>query len=82
MFPTIFALGIDGLGEESKIASSFIVMSIVGGALFPVFMGQLSDANAGNIQLAYLVPLICFVVIAWYGFTQLKNKQVQIIAAH
>jgi FHS family L-fucose permease-like MFS transporter len=74
MFPTIFALGIDGLGEESKIASSFIVMSIVGGALFPIAMGQVSDLNNGNIQLAYLVPLVCFIVVAWYGYTQLKRN--------
>ena len=82
MFPTIFALGIDGLGEESKIASSFIVMSIVGGALFPVFMGQLSDANGGNIQIAYIVPLLCFAVIAWYGVTQLKKAAVKVSVAH
>lgn len=82
MFPTIFALGIDGLGEESKIASSFIVMSIVGGALFPVLMGQLSDANGGNIQIAYIVPLLCFLVIGWYGLTQLKKEAVKVAAAH
>jgi MFS transporter, FHS family, L-fucose permease len=74
MFPTIFALGISGLGEESKIASSLIVMSIVGGALFPIFMGSISDANGGNIQLAYLVPIACFLVVLWFGFTQLKQK--------
>ncbi len=82
MFPTIFALGIDGLGEESKIASSFIVMSIVGGALFPLIMGQLSDANGGNIQIAYIVPLLCFLVIGWYGLTQLKKEAVKVTAAH
>lgn len=43
MFPTIFALGIKGLGEEAKIASSFIVMSIVGGALFPLLIGKISE---------------------------------------
>ncbi len=82
MFPTIFALGIDGLGEESKIASSFIVMSIVGGALFPLLMGQLSDANGGNIQIAYIVPLLCFLIIVWYGVTQLKNKAVTVSVNH
>ena len=45
MFPTIFALGIKDLGEETKIAASFLVMSIVGGAIFPVFMGMISDAT-------------------------------------
>lgn len=82
MFPTIFALGINGLGEESKIASSFIVMAIVGGAFFPLIMGQISDLNNGNIQLAYIVPLLCLCVVAWYGFTQLKNAAVQPAAGH
>lgn len=68
MFPTIFAMGISGLGEETKIASSFIVMAIAGGALFPLIMGWISDATGGNIQLAYIVPMICFVVIAFFAF--------------
>jgi FHS family L-fucose permease-like MFS transporter len=82
MFHTIFALGIDGLGEESKIASSFIVMSIVGGALFPLLMGQLSDANNGNIQLAYVVPLLCFAVVGWFGFTQAMRNVATVSNAH
>ena len=68
MFPTIFAMGISGLGEETKIAASFIVMAIVGGAIFPLLMGQISDATGGNIQLAYLVPIACFAVIAFYAY--------------
>lgn len=72
MFPTIFALGIAGLGEETKIASSLLVMSIVGGAFFPLIMGRVSDATGGNIQVAYAVPIICFLVILWFGFTQRK----------
>ncbi|MFI5139643.1 MAG: L-fucose:H+ symporter permease, partial [Sphingobacteriales bacterium] len=60
MFPTIFALGIKDLGEETKIASSFLVMSIVGGAVFPLLMGRISDST-GSMQNAYLVPLICFI---------------------
>lgn len=68
MFPTIFAMGISGLGEETKIASSFIVMAIAGGALFPLIMGWISDATGGNIQLAYIVPMICFAVIAFFAF--------------
>jgi FHS family L-fucose permease-like MFS transporter len=72
MFPTIFALGIAGLGEETKIASSLLVMSIVGGAFFPLIMGNISDAT-GSIQVAYVVPLFCFLVILWFGFTQRKT---------
>jgi FHS family L-fucose permease-like MFS transporter len=67
MFPTIFALGIKGLGEETKIASSFLVMSIVGGAVMPLLMGLISD-RTGSIQWAYIVPLICFFVVLYYGW--------------
>lgn len=67
MFPTIFALGIKGLGEESKIAASFLVMSIVGGAVIPLFMGLISDGT-GSIQLAYIMPLLCFLFILYFGW--------------
>ena len=76
MFPTIFALGIKGLGEESKIASSFLVMSIVGGAVIPLFMGMISD-KTGSIQAGYSVPLFCFFIILFYGWKghHLKSGQ-------
>ena len=70
MFPTIFALGIKDLGEETKIASSFIIMSIVGGAVFPLLMGRISDATGGNIQLGYLVPIVCFMVVLLFALRQ------------
>jgi FHS family L-fucose permease-like MFS transporter len=73
MFPTIFALGIKGLGEETKIASSFLVMSIIGGAFGAVFMGLISD-KTGSIQTAYIVPLICFVVVLFYSISGYKIK--------
>jgi FHS family L-fucose permease-like MFS transporter len=66
MFPTIFALGIKGLGEETKIASSFLVMAIIGGGVAPLFMGLISD-KTGSIQMAYIVPLLCFAVVLYYG---------------
>jgi FHS family L-fucose permease-like MFS transporter len=66
MFPTIFALGIKNLGHQTKMASSFMVMSIVGGALIPLALGYL--AHTINIQVAYVVPLICFIVIFYYGY--------------
>jgi fucose permease len=64
-YPTIFSLGIHGLGEKTKIASSFIVMSIVGGAIMPFVMGWLAD-NWG-MRLGFLMPLLCFIFIAAYG---------------
>ena len=66
MFPTIFALGIKGLGEETKIASSFLVMAIFGGAVFPLFMGWISDST-GSMQKGYIIPLLCFVVVWFFG---------------
>jgi MFS transporter, FHS family, L-fucose permease len=68
MYPTIFSLGIKGLNdEETKIGSSFLVMSIVGGAVAPLLMGLLS-VQFGGIQKGYLVPLICFFFVTYYGF--------------
>ncbi|NNV54050.1 L-fucose:H+ symporter permease [Limnovirga soli] len=75
MFPTIFALGIKGLGEESKIASSFLVMSIVGGGIIPFIMGKISDST-NSIQSAYIVPLICFAFIFYFGWKAHKIKAV------
>jgi FHS family L-fucose permease-like MFS transporter len=65
MFPTIFALGIRGLGDHTKLGSSLIVMSIVGGAIAPPFMGHIADVH--SMRLGMVVPLVCFVFIALYG---------------
>ena len=73
MFPTIFALGIKGLGEESKIASSFLVMAIVGGAFMPLLMGYISD-KTGSMQNAYIIPLLCFVVVLYFGWKGHRMK--------
>ncbi len=66
MFPTIFALGIHGLGEKSKLASSFFVLAIMGGALLPKLWGGVGDVR--GMSLAFLVPMGCCVVVAAYGF--------------
>jgi FHS family L-fucose permease-like MFS transporter len=73
MFPTIFALGIKELGEETKMASSLLVMSIVGGALAPLLMGVISDYT-GSMQKAYIIPLLCFTAVAWFGWKGYKIK--------
>ena len=66
MFPTIFALGIHGLGVRAKKASSFIVMAIMGGAILPKFMGHVGDLY--DMSHAFVVPLGCFAFVALYGF--------------
>jgi FHS family L-fucose permease-like MFS transporter len=74
MFPTIFSLGIKGLKEETKAAASLIVMSIIGGAIFPVAMGYMIDQSNDNIQIGYIVPLICFIVVFLFGWKGHKIK--------
>src|SRR3954469_10968940 len=66
MFPTIFALGIFGLGERAKKASSFIVMAIMGGAILPKVMGPVADRS--DLSRGFIVPMFCFAVVAFYGF--------------
>ena len=70
MFPTIFALGIRGLGDHTKLGASLIVMSIVGGAIAPPFMGHIADVH--SMRLGMVVPLVCFVFIALYGLVWQK----------
>jgi MFS transporter, FHS family, L-fucose permease len=66
MFPTIFGLASKGLGKDTKIGSSGLIMAIGGGAAMPALQGYISDMT-GSIHISYVVPLICFVVVAFYG---------------
>nr|WP_294898750.1 L-fucose:H+ symporter permease [uncultured Pedobacter sp.] len=75
MFPTIFSLGIKDLGGDTKFGSSLIIMSIVGGALLPPLFGYISDVTR-DIQLGYIVPFVCFVVIFLFGITGHKVVKV------
>ncbi len=67
MFPTIFSLGIKDLKGDTAYGSSLIIMSIVGGAILPRFFGFIADST-DNIQLGYIIPLICFVVVLFFGW--------------
>ena len=73
MFPTIFALGLKGLGPHTKLAGSFLVMAIVGGAVFPLFLGLIAK-RTGSLALGYLVPLFGFAAVAIYGFFAPKAR--------
>jgi FHS family L-fucose permease-like MFS transporter len=66
MFPTIFALGIFGLGQRAKKASSFIVMAIMGGAILPKVMGAVADKY--DLSRGFIVPMLCFAFVAAYAF--------------
>ncbi|REA64222.1 L-fucose:H+ symporter permease [Dyadobacter luteus] len=80
MFPTIFALSIRGLGAKTKMGSSLVIMAIVGGAIFPVIMGQVSDVS--TIQVAYIVPAVCFLVVFYFAIKNNSIKNVKLGASH
>lgn len=75
MFPTIFALGIKGLGAYTKLGSSLLVMAIIGGAVFPALMGYISDLS--NIRVAFAIPLLCYLYIWYYAAKGAKPTVVE-----
>lgn len=74
MFPTIYGIGLYGLyGEEAKIGGSGLIMAILGGAVITGIQGAVSDAF--SINVSYLVPCACFVMVAFYGFSNIKRPE-------
>ncbi len=73
MFPTIFALSLKDVGRHTKKASSFLIMSIVGGAIVPFVMGTLADRY--DTATSYSVPLFCFLIVFLYGLKGYKVKK-------
>jgi FHS family L-fucose permease-like MFS transporter len=69
MFPTIFALGVARMGIYTKKASSYIIMGVAGGAFAPMLMGYLGEHN---MAIGFIVPLVCFLYIAFFGFKGYK----------
>jgi FHS family L-fucose permease-like MFS transporter len=74
MFPTIFSLGIFGLGDKTKTASAFIVMAIMGGAIIPKIMGAIADKY--DMCRGFIVPMLCFAFVAFYGLNWSKFSKV------
>ena len=73
MFPTIFTLGIDGLGKMTAAGSGLLVMAIVGGAILPVIQGALADKF--GVQLAFILPALLYLYIVFYGFVGSKHRE-------
>lgn len=73
MFPTIFGIASEGLGNDTKIGSSGLIMAIGGGAALPALQGIVSDAS-GSIHTSYWVPCVCFLIIVGYGFISRKYQ--------
>ena len=66
MFPTIFSLALRDAGTKTKLVSSLLIMTIVGGAVAPVIMGYIADTT-GCMAIAFLIPLVCYGVIGTYA---------------
>jgi MFS transporter, FHS family, L-fucose permease len=79
MFPTIFALGIERLGPLTDKASSLLIMAIVGGALIPLAQGALADSI--GLQLSFILPLLCYGYILFYGLSGSKLRNLPEAAA-
>lgn len=72
MFPTIFSLGLKSLGKHTQQGASFISMGVVGGAFFPLMMGLVANHNVAK---AYYLPIICYLMIAFFAFRLYKIKK-------
>ena len=86
MFPTIYGIALEGMGDESKIGSAGLVMAIVGGALMPVAQGWILDWGGDGfadlnilgfipeVKFSFILPLICLAVVAMYGYIATKSS--------
>jgi FHS family L-fucose permease-like MFS transporter len=74
MFPSIFALGLAGLGELTSKGSSLMVQAIVGGALIPLAEGHLADRI--GVQHAFILPAICYIYIAIFGIISARRRDI------
>lgn len=77
MFPTIYGVALDGLGEDTSLGAAGLVMAIVGGALMPPLQGLIIDMGTigsfAAVNVSFVLPLICFCVVATYGFRSFKK---------
>ena len=80
MFPTIYGIALEGIGDDATLGAAGLVMAIVGGALMPPLQGAIIDfgtiAGMPAVNFSFVLPLICFVVIAWYGYNTMKRFKV------
>lgn len=76
MFPTIFALGVEGLGEETESGAAFLIMAIIGGAVFPPLMGIVSE-HVGGVHHMMLVPMIAFAGVLGFALLRLREGRAQ-----
>ncbi len=72
MFPTIFSLALNGLGTSTAQGSGLLCLAIVGGALLPLLQGVLADSI--GLQISFVLPMLCYLFIAYYGLSGSKSN--------
>jgi FHS family L-fucose permease-like MFS transporter len=81
MFPTIYGIALKGMGDEAKLASAGLILAIGGGAVMPPLQGLLIDKatwfgdTLSSVRVSFFLPLICFIVIAWFGYWVYKDSK-------
>lgn len=73
MFPTIFALGVEGLGDETESGAAFLIMAIIGGAVFPPLMGIVSEQIGGGVHHMMFVPMLAFAGVLVFAALRLRE---------
>jgi len=81
MFPTIYGIALEGLGDDAKFGAAGLIMAILGGSALPLFQAFIIDQEVffgsfPSVNASFVLPLICFVVIIVYGYRTLKISKV------
>ena len=78
MFPTIYGIALKGLGEDAKFGAAGLIMAILGGSVLPPLQALIIDmkeiAGFPAVNLSFILPFVCFVVIVFYGCRTVKNR--------
>ena len=80
MFPTIYGIALEGLGEDTKLGAAGLVVAILGGAILPLFQAAIIDS--WSVIVSYVVPALCFLLVAGYGLFDIKNKATRTTTAN
>lgn len=81
MFPTIYGIALEGLGEDAKFGAAGLIMAILGGSVLPPLQARIIDAHTvfgmPAVNVSFILPLICFIVVTIYGFRSYKRTLVE-----